>query len=328
MALLMCDNESCKKIFELDKPGKVEKRRFHYCSRQCSATDPKRIERMRNTNVKTYTEHYDEVMSKIRATLNKNHGVDYYSQSDTWKQQVTSGSIERYGTVWPVQSDEVKKQIKETCLERYGVSAATMSPNCVSARCDGFMSGKTIAKRDKTNIERFGVSNPSSLPEIQQKMQETCMTRYGVRHTLQLPQIIARARAAANSPSARTKCLETLKRNKSYGKSAPEDRCYQLLCDRFGVDDIERQSVVNHWPIDFYIKSIDTYVQLDGVYWHGLDRPIEVIAEHKTPRDAMIHHKWLTDREQFQWFKNNNLRLVRITDLELKRDGAKVLEGL
>jgi hypothetical protein len=50
------------------------------------------------------------------------------------------------------------------------------------------------------------------------------------------------------------------------------------------------------WNVDFYIPSIDTYVQLDGVYWHGLDRPVEVIKESKeskSVRDQAIYKSGL-----------------------------------
>ena len=108
-----------------------------------------------------------------------------------------------------------------------------------------------------------------------------------------------------------------MKRNGTYGKSKPEDHLYEILCEMFSADDIERQVTVHKWPIDFYVKSIDTYIQFDGAYWHGLDRPIEVIAEHKTPRDVQIHKKWLTDQRQNEWFKEHNMKLIRITDPEL-----------
>ena len=109
-----------------------------------------------------------------------------------------------------------------------------------------------------------------------------------------------------------------MKANCTYGKSSkPEEKLYTLLCAWFDVDNVSRNVFVNsRWPIDFYIKSIDTYVQLDGIYWHGLDRPIEVIAEHRTKRDAQIHKKWLTDREQNRWFSEREMNLVRVTDAQ------------
>jgi hypothetical protein len=120
-----------------------------------------------------------------------------------------------------------------------------------------------------------------------------------------------------NSVEACKKRHETMKKNGSYGKSKIEDLMYQDLIMKFGFEDVERNVLMNNcWPIDFYVKSIDTYVQLDGVYWHGLDRPIELISEHKTKRDVKIHKKWLTDREQDRWFSDRKIRLVRLTDIQ------------
>lgn len=122
-----------------------------------------------------------------------------------------------------------------------------------------------------------------------------------------------------NTPEACVKRHKTMKKNNSYRKSSPEDRMFEYLIEKFGEYDVTRNELVNSkWPIDFYIKSIDLYVQLDGVYWHGLDRPIDVIAEHKSKRDVQIHKKWKIDREQEQWFEKNKLKLMRITDVEFK----------
>jgi len=70
------------------------------------------------------------------------------------------------------------------------------------------------------------------------------------------------------------------------------------------------------WNIDFFIPEIQTYVQFDGVYWHGLDRPIEEIQESSSKRDKAIYRKWLIDQEQNVWFVANQKRLIRITDVE------------
>lgn len=123
-----------------------------------------------------------------------------------------------------------------------------------------------------------------------------------------------------NTPEACIKRHETMKRNGTYRKSSVEDQVYDYLCSTFGDDQVERNVMINDkWPIDFYVKSIDTYIQLDGVYWHGLDRPIEEIAKHKTPRDAQIHKKWMTDRAQDAWFKERGMTLKRLTDVQFLR---------
>jgi len=105
-----------------------------------------------------------------------------------------------------------------------------------------------------------------------------------------------------------------MKRNGTYRKSQPEDGLHEYLVKRFG--NVERQKHVNGWPIDFYVPSLDTYVQLDGVYWHGLDRPIEEIRGSSVPRDQQIVRKWETDRKQDAWFVEQGIRLMRITDVD------------
>lgn len=73
---------------------------------------------------------------------------------------------------------------------------------------------------------------------------------------------------------------------------------------------VDRFVWVNGWSIDAYVRSIDTYVQYDGIYWHGLDRPIEENTNVKIVR------KYFRDREQVAWFSEHGLKLVRITELE------------
>lgn len=93
---------------------------------------------------------------------------------------------------------------------------------------------------------------------------------------------------------------------------------YERLLEYFTSDDIVRQKRVtgSRQPIDFYVKSIDTYVQFDGVYWHELDRPIEVIEKRKTKHDEEIAVRWYKDIEQSKWFLDKGFRLVRVTDVE------------
>ena len=43
----------------------------------------------------------------------------------------------------------------------------------------------TIEKRKKTNLEKYGVENPSQLNEIKEKKIKTCIENIGVRHPQQ-----------------------------------------------------------------------------------------------------------------------------------------------
>lgn len=87
-------------------------------------------------------------------------------------------------------------------------------------------------------------------------------------------------------------------------------------------------NVSKFWVIDFYIKTIDTYLQFDGVYWHGLDRPIDEIRQSDKGRDKAIYRKWLVDRQQEKWFKDQGKRLVRITDKQFLSNSEESLTRL
>lgn len=107
------------------------------------------------------------------------------------------------------------------------------------------------------------------------------------------------------------KRTETMRTNGTHRQSREEDRFHEFLRQYFS--DIKRQVTIRgRWTIDFYINDIDVYVQFDGIYWHGLDRPIEIIRQHASRQDVIIEQKWKTDQEQVAWFAENNLTLIRI----------------
>lgn len=168
----------------------------------------------------------------------------------------------------------IEDRKKKTCLKNLGVEYSMQSKN-------------TQKKRKKTWMKKYGVDNPMKCEEIKSKIDRDSISK---------------------------KAHETMKRENSYGKSRLEDEFYEVLCELFNTDDIIRQKIVKRWPIDFYIKSIDLYIQFDGVYWHGLDRPIKRVNECFTNRDKNIRKTFIKDQKQNLWFKENGLQLIRITD--------------
>ena len=193
---------------------------------------------------------------------------------------------------------ELRATIEATCLERYGTSSPLGSKSCQ-------------AKSRETCMSKYGVHHTGAAPTLVAKRQQTCVERYGSKSVL----ATARVREILRSDEVREKVYQTLKRNNSYCKSKPEDRLYEVLCEIFGVDDVERQAIVNdRWAIDFYVKSINTYVQYDS-YWHGVGRTLDEVAQFKTKRDVVIHKKMLTDIAQKVFFEERNMKLVRIQSL-------------
>ncbi len=231
-------------------------------------------------------------------------------------------NLERFGAENPFAAEVCKQKTRLTWYEKYGIEHGPSAP-------------EVRAKAHQTSVERYG-EHPIASEAIQTKTKQTMLVRHGVERPMQL----VRVRQAMQSGSiakngtpypmqnpetmqvALDKRYATIqaKGGKAY-QSKPEREFGDMLRERFGADDIKvQQRLTRKWSIDFYIKSIDTYVSFDGVYWHGLDKPIEVIRTSLKPRDQTIYEKWLKDRELEAYVIEHGLRLVRITDQEFKTD--------
>jgi very-short-patch-repair endonuclease len=181
-------------------------------------------------------------------------------------------------------------------------------------------------------IERFGVANASASKVIKEKKRQTWLATYGVEHPFQSEAVKSKIEASmfirhgVKSSMQSQKIRRKAREGMLSWTSKIERQFGELLQEKF--QDVKVQIWVNDRCIDFYIPSIDTYMQFDGEYWHGLDRPLEMIAEGKTSRDVQIYKKWQTDREQDAWFKEHGMRLVRITDREFRHMGVNVLNKL
>lgn len=279
LAMYSCDQ--CNKEF---KRYVKDAHDIHLCSRKCVSHASKKG---------------GVIWGKTSKTCLERLGVETPFSSSSVKEKLKQTCIDRYGVENVMQVPSVQAKVKTTCFQRYGVENVLASDLIRS-------------KARKTLFEHYGSDYPQQVSEIREQTKRTNVSRYGVENTLQLE--ISRERS--NLPETHAKRYQTMKLNGTYGKSKVEDELYKVLCDLFGMNNIQRQVIINKWPIDFYVLCVNSYIQLDGVYWHGLDRPIETIAEHKTKRDAQIHRKWITDREQDRWFSEKDLMLVRITDVQ------------
>ncbi len=123
------------------------------------------------------------------------------------------------------------------------------------------------------------------------------------------------AGAQAHTPEAEARRFETLKRKGALWSSKPELSLLQQLQERFGASNVVHHAIIDGFRIDFYIKGIDTYVQLDGVYWHGLNVPYEELRG--TPK-----LKFDRDRACDEHFAATRRKLIRVTDIDVKEGRA------
>lgn len=231
---------------------------------------------------------------------------------DQQKRQVF---LERYGVESPLQNKEIRQKLEQTNVQRYGAKNVLGSP--------------IILERVRQhNLEKFGVEWHTQSQNFKDKAAQTWMRHYGVDHPMKSDEI----KAKYDFKKQWIKAHETKKKNGTYAASRVEQKFYETLCDVFGASDIERQRCIKSddeaWYIDFYVASINLHIQFDGAYWHGLDRPLNVIHLLTNCRDVAILRAYERDRRQDRWFFEKGLKLVRVVDVNFKQRGKLMIEEL
>lgn len=133
--------------------------------------------------------------------------------------------------------------------------------------------------------------------------------RIGGRRTVESGKLADISKHDAHTPSAEAKRWETIKRTGKMKESEPERKFLAALEVHYGV--VERHLVVDGFHTDGYVPSLGVYVQFDGEYWHGLDRPYGQLEER-------VKRKFDLDRRADCHFLKTGKLLVRITDREFK----------
>lgn len=208
---------------------------------------------------------------------------------------------DKYGVKTPSMLDSCKQKMLDTRVERYGTVAPIHEHPEIAA------------KWRATMTTRLGVEHPSKSEVVKAKKQVTNIERYGVPSPFAVGSPFRSSDDCAKGGQAAYRALYAKKGDEMHLMSKPERDLGRLLKQWFGDDQVIGQVEVHHggrrpWLVDFYVSAIDTYVQMDGVFWHGLyegdDHPKAVKAR-------------VSDTEQNEWFAGNGMRLVRITDQQL-----------
>lgn len=213
---------------------------------------------------------------------------------------------------------------KRTCLKRFGVEHPMLDAT-----------NDYHKRRDATMMSRYGNVCPTKSDIVKSKTKATCQDRFGVPYPMMNTDVktkMVESLLKNDMQEIAVKRFETMKRNNSFQKSRAEDHMYALLTSQFSHDDVERNKrpVGTAWPIDFYVKSINTWIQVDGVYWHGLDGQLDNhrLTMDVDKRSKIIVYKWETDRKQERWFAEHNMKLIRVTDKETLKMNVHNVQSL
>lgn len=193
-------------------------------------------------------------------------------------------------------SDEQRTKVEETCLAKYGAKRYLDSEE--GRQKDAEIRGTAEFRRKMHDI--------ISSDEVQEKSKKTSLERYNVEFPMQRPDIYE-------------KCADSKRKNGTWSTSKPEEQMYDLLINRFGVSDVERQYRKDkRYPfhVDFYIKSLDLFIELNATWLHGSH-----FYDSSNPDDVRMLRFWKDKVSSGREFYNVAISVWTVRDV-LKRETA------
>lgn len=181
----------------------------------------------------------------------------------------------------------------------------------------------------KNNKEKYGIENNFDLPWLKKermrvKIRQTWLRKFGVECNLVSQENI-------------DKMIESKRRNHTFNTSKPEEELYLYIKEKF--PDVERQyKDKERYPFccDFYIPSIDLFLELNAMWTHGAhpyneqkdkDKLNEWKIKAKTSKfyECAINTWTKSDIKKRNIAKQNNLNFKEAYTLE---EGKKIIDSI
>lgn len=194
-------------------------------------------------------------------------GVEYALQNkDILKKTQTHW---KNGT--PFSDPKIQEKSKQTMIDRYGCDNAMKNPETVRKSMDTRMEiyhsyAPNPEKRKQTMLERHGVeyySQSNDFKELWKDKEFVAGVKEKERNTRD-----KKWKDYVLSGSTKVTYSQDPIANKFFSKG--ENIIYDSLLEVFGIDDVVRQyySEKYPWKCDFYVKSLDLFIEFQGYKTH------------------------------------------------------------
>jgi len=183
----------------------------------------------------------DKILLGVNTSI-KHFGEGNYNNRIKYKET----NINKFGVDHPWKNKEVLEKCFDTSYIRYNERYYFNKPEIKEEALKLAWTEDAKNKRYDTNLNKYGNIIPSKTKVISNKLKEIL-----------------------NNPEIEIKKNITKKKNGTYAKSKTEDESYILLKEKY--PDVLRQYRSKEYPFncDFYIPSIDTYIECNYFWTHG-----------------------------------------------------------
>lgn len=233
----------------------------------------------------TFAEHMKDVAfaadlnARRRATNMAVRGVEVPMRSPEVLARARATSMARFGADCYAHSELYRERLPEM-LAKQGKRLRVKTPD---PEYDGMT---TLGKYHLSNMRKYGVSHHSKTEEFKRNMSAymkahgeelrkksdvTCMAKYGVPCYMQTDAFREGQSDRMRDPDYQERLLAARRRNGTVNSSAVELELGRFLVSIFGADDVQDQYRDSRYPFycDFYIRSRDLFIELNGTWGHG-----------------------------------------------------------
>lgn len=263
-----------------------------FCSKECQYSDlGKKI--TKEIKIKSNLEKYGvEHTSQLKEVTDK-RTKSRADHVDKIQQHVRESLYKKYGAYDVMHIPHILQKIKDTNLKKFGVEFPLQQLKKENS--------EIYQKISQTCINKFGVDSLLKNKEIREKIKQTNIQKYGVDNPLKNKEIWKKSQDNRQISS----------------KSKLENNFLNYLKLKYESDDIITQYKSKEYPYycDFYIKSINLYIEIQG-HWTHNDHPFDI----NNLNDQQIMNIWRTKSLSDKYYKNA-LNTWTIKDVE-KRNTA------
>ena len=147
-------------------------------------------------------------------------------------------------------------------------------------------------KRKQTNLNKYGVENPSVLQSVKDKAASTCLAKFGVKaysqtkaykdqiktqdvHPTQTPEVQAQRRKTCENKYGACCYLQSREyfnsqKGKKKEKLSKLEKAFELYLQENNISYVTQYTSDDYpYRCDFYLPDSDLYIELNGTWTHG-----------------------------------------------------------
>lgn len=332
--------ELCGKEFvvKLRKNGSYSSAK--YCSEECAMKGGQI--KQKETVIREYGVEYaaqsEIIKEKTRKTNLERYGVENTFAVEEFKEKTKQTNLKKFGTEYVLGAKEIREKIADTCMKKYGKPyvVLTEEQKAENVRKWHEKDEQRVKKTKETNMkkydaeffmqsqaykdkmqEKFGADHIShsqyiaeKQPEMIKKRRETSMERFGVPCYFQTRECIEKIKEMYATGEIQSKAVETRRKKGTFNTSKPEKDILVLLKEKFPDVICQYRSELYPFDCDFYIPSLNLYVEFQGHWTHG-SKPFEGTEEDLAELD-----KWKQKALTSKFYRN---AIYVWTELDVKK---------